>query len=94
MIMDNSGAALAVATAGLVVGVYSAAMPKLSDTRAQYDDAGHLTRAQQYAATVSVAVVLGVAAVARSSEVAVVGTAAVLGMAVAYKAATEYLPNP
>lgn len=91
--MDKSGAALAVATAGLVVGVYGASLPRLSDTRAQHDDAGHLARSQQYAATVSVAVVLGVAAVARSAEVAVVGVAAVLGMAVAYKAATEFAPS-
>lgn len=92
--MDNAGAAIAVSTAALVVGVYSTALPRLSETRAQYDDAGHLARSQQYAATVSVAVVLGVAAVARSAEVAVVGVSAVLALAVAYKAAVEFTPAP
>lgn len=92
--MDNNRAALAVATAGLVVGVYGASLPRLSDTRAQHDDAGHLERSQQYAASVSVAVVLGVAAVARSAEVALIGTGAVLALAVAYRAAVAYTPAP
>lgn len=92
--MDTAGAALAVSTAGLVVGVYGASLPRLSDTRAQHDDAGHLARSQQYAAGVSVAVVLGLAAVTRSAEVAVVGCVAALAMAAAYRAAVDYIPQP
>lgn len=92
--MDNAGAALAVSTAALVVGVYGASLPRLSEARAQHDDGGHLARSQQYAATVSVVVVLGVAAVARSAEVAIVGTAAVLGMAAAYRGAVDFAPQP
>ena len=91
--MDKQDAAVALAAGGLVVAVYSATMPTLADTRAQHDDNGHLATSQKYAACVSVAVVLGVAAVTRSAGVAVVGTIAVLGMAAVFKAATEYAPQ-
>lgn len=92
--MDKQDAAVALGAAGLVVAVYGATMPTLADTRAQVDDGGHLSAAQRYAATVSIATVLGIAAVTRSAGVAVVGTVAVLGMAGVFRSATEYAPRP
>jgi hypothetical protein len=91
--MDRSDAALAVSTAALVVGVYGATMPTMADTRAQYDDDGHLAASQRYAACVSIALVLGVAAVTRSAATAVIGTVAVVGFSAAFKAAADHAPR-
>jgi hypothetical protein len=89
---DQSGAALAIATASLVVGVYGASLPTLADTRGQADDRGHMGAAEKYAALVSVAVVLGVAGATRSPEAALVGLVAVVGMSAAYHAAVTASP--
>ena len=89
---DKGSAALAIATASLVVGVYGATMPTMADTRAQADDRGHLSAAEKYAAVVSAAVVLGVAGATRSAEAALVGLVAVIGLASAYHYAVNATP--
>lgn len=90
--MDKSTAALSLAVVGLVPAVYSVALPSLADTRGQADDRGHLTAAEQYAALVSGAVVLGVAGATRSPAAALAGLVAVVGFAAAYRRATRAQP--
>lgn len=89
---DHSSAALAVSTAALVVGVYSASLPTLAEARGVADDRGHLAASEKYAAVVAGAVVLGVAGVTRSPSAAVVGLVAVLGLASAYRYAVDAQP--
>lgn len=91
--MDTNNAALAVSTAALVVGIYGASMPTVSDARAQYDDHGHLTKSNQYATLVAGAAVLSAAVVTRSAAVAVVGLVAVVGFSSAFHTATIHRPN-
>lgn len=88
----SENAPLAVATGALVVGVYASALPNMAEARAQADDRGHLAAAQSYAAIVSVALVLGVAAATRSAEAAAVGLVATIGLAVAYRGAVDSRP--
>lgn len=89
---DRATVALSVSTAGLVVAVYSAAMPTLADTRGQTDDRGHLRACEQYAAIVAGAVVLTVAAATRSPEAAAIGLVAVVGMSAVYHNAIRATP--
>lgn len=89
---DQSQAALAVATAGLVVGVYGAALPTMAEARSQADDRGHMAAAEKYAALVSVALVLGVAGACRSPEAAAAGVLAVVGFSAAYRFACQAQP--
>lgn len=89
---STATAALAVSTAGLVVGVFAAALPTLAETRAQADDRGHIEHAQRYAVIVSASLVLGVAGATRSPAAAVVGIAAVVGFAAAYRYAADAQP--
>jgi hypothetical protein len=91
--LDKADAALAVSTAALVVGVYSAAMPTMAETRAQYDDHGHLRASNQYATIVAGVSVLALAALTRSASVAVIGVVAVVGMSSAFHTATITRPN-
>lgn len=89
---DKASAALAVSTVGLVIGVYSSALPTLADARGQHDDRGHLAAGERYAALVSVAVVLGVAGACRAPEAAVAGVIAVIGLSAAYRNACDHTP--
>lgn len=89
---DRATAALALSTVALVPAFYSAALPTLADTRGQADDRGHLEAAERYAAMVTGSVVLGVAAVTRSPEVALAGIVAVIGFSAAYAQARKAHP--
>lgn len=92
MSVDRATAALAISTASLVPAIYSAAMPTLAETRGQADDRGHLAAAERYAALIAGAVVLGVAGVTQSPEVAVVGLVAIVAWAAAYDVARRTEP--
>ena len=90
--IDRATAALVVSTAALVPAVYAVSLPNLAETRAQADDRGHLAASEHYAAGIAAAVVLGVAGVARSPEVALVGLVAVVAWAAAYDHARRATP--
>ncbi len=92
MAVDRSTAALAIATAGLVPAIYGAALPTVADTRAQVDDRGHIRAAQHQATIIAGAVVLGVAGVTGSPEVALVGLVAVVAWAATYDTARRVAP--
>jgi hypothetical protein len=90
--MDQSTAALALATAGLVPAVYSAALPNLAEVRGQADDRGHLAAGERYAALVAGAVVLGVAGATRSPVAAAAGLVSLIAFSAAYRAAAVAQP--
>lgn len=92
MSVDRATAALTISTAALVPAIYAAALPTLADTRARADDRGHVAAAERYAALIAGSVVLGVAGVTRSPEVAVVGLVAVVAWAAAYDVARRVEP--
>lgn len=89
---DRATAALAVSTAGLVIGVYGASLPTITEARGQADDRGHLSAGERYAAVVASALVLGVAGITRSPEAALVGLVAVVGLSCAYHQAVTAQP--
>lgn len=89
---DRATAALAISTAAIVPAIYGAALPNLADTRGQVDERGHILAAEQYAAVIAGAVVLGIAGVTGSPEVALVGIIAVIGYSSAYAIARKATP--
>lgn len=92
MTVERATAALALSTVALVPSIYGAALPAMSEVRGQADDRGHLAAAEQYAALVAGATVLGISAVTGSPEVAVVGVVAVVAFASAYRVARRAEP--
>lgn len=89
---DRASAALALSTAAIVPAIFAAALPNIADVRSQHDERGHLAAAEQYAALVSAAVVLGIAGVTRSPEAALAGIVAVIGFSSAYAHARKATP--
>lgn len=83
--MDSGKAALALSTVALVPSIYGLALPNLAETRAQPDDDGHLSAGEKYAALIAGGIVLGVAGVTRSPEVAAAGLVAVVAFSAAYR---------
>lgn len=81
---DSGDVALALSTVAIVPSIYGIVMPSMTEVRGQADDDGNLSRGEQYAAVISVAVVLGVAGAARSPQAALAGMVAVVAFAAAF----------
>lgn len=88
MLKPNENLMLAATVGAVVYGTYNIALPTIADTRGLPGNVPDVDKAEKTATWASVAVVSGIALLAKSPEVFVVGGLMTIGLAWSYKHAS------